>query len=56
VQPLQVTELTGHCAVKQTLHERAEKESLICVLCLRRAIYKRHRKHKDEIRVNRISK
>jgi hypothetical protein len=58
VQSLQATRWTSHCAAKRALHKTRGQEGItdLRAVCLRRAIYKRHRKHKDENRANRTSK
>jgi hypothetical protein len=58
VQPLQVARLTSHRTAKRTLSETRGQKGMtdFRAVCLRRAIYKRHRKHKSENRTNMTSK
>ena len=58
VQPLQMARLTSHRTAKRTLHETRRQEGMIDfrAVCLRRAIYKRHHKHRSENRTNMTSK
>jgi hypothetical protein len=58
VQPLQVARLTSHWRRSGRSARREGKKGMtdFRAVCLRRAIYKRHRKHKSENRTNMTSK
>jgi hypothetical protein len=58
VQPLQVTQLTSHCEENERSVRREDRKGItdLRAVCLRQAIYKRHREYKDENRANSTSK